>query len=134
MFNNIFCEMKGEKVICWGGLGEWGNRPNCLLEAKFRYLLGYPSNNHAFMPFTGSLWIGSFYLFNFLYHNHSWKVTFAALKSPLLLQSSTYRHSTGFIVKRKQVRITNYLGLPINFCFKVAYFSQQKIHAFQKMP
>ena len=32
MFNNIFCEMKGKKVIHCGGLGEWGNRPNCILE------------------------------------------------------------------------------------------------------
>ena len=31
MFNNIFCEM-GEKVINWGGLAEWGNRPNYVLE------------------------------------------------------------------------------------------------------
>ena len=30
MFNNIFCEMKFKKVIHWGG--EWGNRPNYVLE------------------------------------------------------------------------------------------------------
>ena len=29
MFNNIFCEMKGKKVIHWGvSLGDWGNHPN----------------------------------------------------------------------------------------------------------
>ena len=35
MFNNIFWEMKGKKVIHWGGEGgweEWGNRPNYVLE------------------------------------------------------------------------------------------------------
>ena len=31
MFNNIFCEMKGKKVIHWGG-GSWGNHPNFVLE------------------------------------------------------------------------------------------------------
>ena len=33
MFNNIFCEIKGQKVIHWrGGCGEWGNSPNYVLE------------------------------------------------------------------------------------------------------
>ena len=32
MFNYIFCEMNIEKVIHCGGLGEWGNCPNFLLE------------------------------------------------------------------------------------------------------
>ena len=33
MLNNIFCEMKGKKVIHWGGgWGEWGTRPNYVLE------------------------------------------------------------------------------------------------------
>ena len=33
MFDNIFCEMKGKKVIHWGGpRGEWGTRPNFILE------------------------------------------------------------------------------------------------------
>ena len=46
MFNNIFCEMKGKKVIHWGGggggWGEWGNHPNFVLEVSFQYLLGHP--------------------------------------------------------------------------------------------
>ena len=33
----------------------------------------------------------------------------------LLPQFLTYRHQTGFIVKRKQVPITTYLGIPINW-------------------
>ena len=33
IFNKTICEMKGKKVIHWnGGLGEWGNRPNSVLE------------------------------------------------------------------------------------------------------
>ena len=36
------------------------------------------------------------------------------LQSLLLPQFSTYRHRTGFIVKRKQVHIPNYLRIPIN--------------------
>ena len=43
------------------------------------------------------------------------KLRFPALKSLLLSQFSTYRHRTWFIVERKQVRISNYLGLPIKF-------------------
>ena len=55
MFNKKFCEMKGKKVIHWGGC------PNCFLEVFFWYLLGYPSillgypsNNRTFMPSIGS--------------------------------------------------------------------------------
>ena len=33
MFHNIFSEMKGKNVIHWEGAhGEWGNRPNFVLE------------------------------------------------------------------------------------------------------
>ena len=52
----------------------------------------------------------------------SWKVMFPVTSSLLLPQFSTYRHWTGFIVKRKQVRITNYLGIPINFFFFLKIF------------
>ena len=31
MINNIFCEIKGKKVIYWGG-GKWGKHPNFILE------------------------------------------------------------------------------------------------------
>ena len=79
MFNNIFCEMKDEKVIHWGGPeGNVFNRPNFALEEEFQYLLGYssillryPSNNHTFMPSIGSLCVGSFYSFNVLRYNRS---------------------------------------------------------------
>ena len=32
MFHNIFCEMKGEKVIHWRRPGGMGNHPNFFLE------------------------------------------------------------------------------------------------------
>ena len=84
-------------------------------------LLRYPSNNHTFMPSIGSLCVGSSYILIFLPYNRSLeKWHFLALKILLLPQFSTYRHWTGFIVKRKQVRITNYIGLPIN-CLKKNY-------------
>ena len=54
-------------------------------------------------------------LIHFLPYNRSpekWR--FLSLKSLLLPQFSTYRHRTGFIVQRKQVCISNYLGLPIH--------------------
>ena len=102
--------------------------------------IGYPSNNQTFMPSIGSLCVGSFYLFNFLTYNHTpekWR--FPALESLLLPQFATYRHRTGFIVKRKQMRISNYLGLPINFfllfkIFKVAYFAPKNYALFKKFP
>ena len=72
MLNNIFCEMKGKKIIHrGGGLGECGNCPNFVLEVYFQHLLGYPSNNHTFMPSNGSLCVDSFYSFIFLSYNHS---------------------------------------------------------------
>ena len=45
------------------------------------------------------------------------KSCFQWLQSLLLPQFSTYWHRTGFIVQRKQVRIPNYLGIPIIFFF-----------------
>ena len=87
--------------------------------SKYIASISRPGNNCTFMPSIGSSCVGYFYLFIFLSYNHSpekWR--FPALKSLLLPQFLTYRHRTGFIVKRKQVRITNYLGLPINWLKK----------------
>ena len=75
MLNNIFCEMKKLSTV-GGGLGEWGNCPNFVLEVLFQYILGYPSNNHTFM-----LSIGSFHSFIFLSYN---------LKSEIFWHSKAY--------------------------------------------
>ena len=90
--NNIFCEMKGKKVIHWGGgaWGEWGTRPNFVLEVSFQCLLGYPSillrypsNNHTFMPYIGT--------YVLLPSIHSiFYVTTALLKSDVFRQSKAY--------------------------------------------
>ena len=47
---------------------------------------------------------------------------FWSLQSLLLSQFSTYSHRTGCIMKRKQVCITNYLGIPINCLKKKSMF------------
>ena len=119
MFNKEISEMKGKKVIHGGGV--WGNHSNCFFKCNFSIyldisiLLGYPSNNHTFMPSIGPLCVGSVYIFIFLPYNSSpekWR--FQALNRLPLPQFSTDRHHTGFVVKRKQACITNYRGLPIN--------------------
>ena len=115
-------------------VGECGNRPNFLLEVQLQYLLGYasilleypsillgyPSNIHTFMPSIGSWCVIINFSIILVCINRS-KSDFRSLQSLLLPQFSTYRHRTGFIVKRKQVRIPNYLGIPIN-SFYLFYF------------
>ena len=83
----------------------------------------------------------SFYSFIFLYYNCSpEKWFFPVLKSLLLPQFSSYRYRTGFIVKRKQVRIANCLGLPINFIIfnffilKLLDLRDTKYAIFKKFP
>ena len=78
------------------------------------------------------------FFYNTCYKSHTpEKWHFMSLQSLLLPLFSTYRHWTEFIVKRKQVCITNYLGIPINWwknflqIFKVIILPQ-KIWAFQK--
>ena len=76
----------------------------------------------------------------FLLFNHfstlqplSWKVTFSGTKKIIEPQFSTYRHWTGFIVKRKQVRISPCLSFPLNwlvffyFNFESCLFWHKKI-------
>ena len=66
------------------------------------------------------------------------KWRFRSVQSLLFLQFSTYMHRTGFIVKKKQVDIKNYLGIPKNrdfffSIFKVVYFATQKDALFKKL-
>ena len=66
------------------------------------------------------------------WHRSPEKWRFPALKSLLLPEFSTYRHRAGFILKRKQVRFTNYGIIPKNMyifflqIFKVVYFAEKK--------
>ena len=102
-------------------------------------LLGYPINNHTFMPSIGSLCVGSFCLLIFLSYNLSpekWR--FPALKSLLLPQFWTYRHRTGFIVKWKQLLIKeslcqNFKLVNIFYKFlKLSILTKQKYAYFKK--
>ena len=134
MFNKKNCEIC-KKVIHWGWA--WGNGElSKLLLGSVIWIF-----TSIFTSSIGPLCVGSFYLFNFLPYNCSpEKWCFPALKSLLLPQFSTYRHRTGFIVKRKQVRITNYLGCPINLLFFIVFifssclFCQKKYALFKIFP
>ena len=134
MFNKFFCEMKGKKVIHWGGAwGNLGTVQNASWKCNFGIYLDIQAITTLCLLLVLYV-VPSIYSFFYLNYNRSpekWR--FPALKSLLLPQFSTYRHRTGFIVKRKQVRITNYLGLPIIFfIFKVAYFAPKKYALFKK--
>ena len=102
-------------------------------------LLGYPGNIHTCMASISSLCVSIIFFTLHVCINRSpgnWR--FRSLQSKFLPQFSTYRHRTGFIVKRKQVRIEKYIGKPINLTvffslFKV-FFVRKDIRAFQNIP
>ena len=120
MFNNFFCEI-GEKVIHWGGNGgtvvilSWKCNFSITLDIQVYYLDVQAVTTllclllvlYVLVPFIHSF----FYLTTTLLKRD----VFGHSKSLLLPQFSTYRHWTGFIVKKKQVHTTDYLGLPINW-------------------
>ena len=148
MFNNIFCEINTKKVIHLEGGGRgnggtvlmsfWKCNHSIYLDIQVYYL-----DIHTFMPSIGSWCVIINFsiiqvIFRFSSRHLPEKWHFRSLQSLLLPQFSTYRHRTGFIVKRKQVvRIQNYLRIPINF--KVFFYRFLKlfilpkiIHVFQK--
>ena len=93
------------------------------------------------MPSIGSLCVGCFYIFIFLPYNPSpEKWHFPALKRYQRPQFSTYRHRTGFIMKRKQVHISPCDCLPLNLLvffiliLKFAYFGTKKYAILKKFP
>ena len=61
-----------------------------------------------------------YYYYNTFHSPEKWH--FCSLQSLLLPQFSTYRHRTGFIVKRKWVGMPNYLGIPVNEKKKITNF------------
>ena len=112
--NNFFCEMNIKKVIHWESRGEWRNLPN-YFTCISKYITWISKQYLHFYSFWWFLICNYEFFYNTCYINHSsenWH--FWSLQSPLLPQFSTYRHRTGFIVKRKQVPIANYLGIPVN--------------------
>ena len=80
--NNIFCEMKGKKVIQWGG-GLEG--------------MGEPSSFHL-----GSV---IFYSFNFLCYNSSPEKERFSTQKIFLSEFWTYKDGTRFNLKRNEVSI-----------------------------
>ena len=119
MFNNIFCEI-GKKVIHWGGgtvlISSWKCNFSIYLDIKVYYLDIQAITTFLCLPLVLYVLIPSIHSFFYL--------TTALLKSdifgtqkptPPTVCNQHYRHRTGFIVKRKQVRITNNLGLPPNW-------------------
>ena len=86
----------------------------------------------AWLPFLGVVsksWYIIIIYNTCFYKPLSWKVMYPVTSKPTPPTVSTYRHRTGFIVKRKQVRKPNYLGIPINWCFftffKVVHFAKK---------
>ena len=123
MFNTIFCVM-GKKVIHLGG-GPGGNGRTVLISSwKCNFIIYldiqvYYFNMQAITRFYAFYWFFMCWFLLFIHFSMlqplSWKVTFSSTQKPTPPIVSTYRHQTGFILKRKQVRITIYLCLPINW-------------------
>ena len=118
MFKHIFCEMNIKKVIHWGGLGKWGNLLNFLFEMEFQVYTNIQAIStpvcHLFDD--NRLVICNYSIFIILaIKTRLLKITFPVTSKPTPPQFSTYRHRTGFIVKRKQVHILKYLGEHLNW-------------------
>ena len=103
-----------------GGLEKWGNLCNFFFDVECQVY----TNIQAISTLVCLLFDDVFMMCNYsIFYNICYKKCtpekwyFQSLQSLLLPQFSTYRHRTRFIVKRKQVRITNYLGIPINYYF-----------------
>ena len=127
MFNNIFCEMTIKIVFHLRGGGRLNGGTILISSWKCNYSIyleiqvtqyGYPSNIHTFMPSICS-WCVIIHFSIILVIKTALRKSdiFRHSKSLLLIQFSTYRNRTGFIVKRKQVHIANYLRIPINCYF-----------------
>ena len=107
IFNKKNCEIKGKKVIHQeGGLGEWGTVQIASLKCNFGIYLDIQAITTLLcLLLVLYVFVPSIYSFFYL--------TTALLKSDIFRHSNPLQPS-GFIVKRKQVRITNYIGIPIN--------------------
>ena len=108
--------MKGKKVIHWEGLGGMGLT---VLISSWKCNFSIYLDIQAITTLLCLLLV----LYVLVPSIHSFfYLTTALLKSDVFRHLKAYSsHSfqpigigTGFIAKRKQVRITNYLGLPIN--------------------
>ena len=112
--------------VAWGYGGtvlisSWKCNLSIYLDIQVYYL-----DIQAITTLYAFYWFFLFIHFSIL-QSLSWKVTFSGIQKPAPPTVLNLKASSGFIVKKKQVRITNYLGLPknwqVNFFFKVAYFA-----------
>ena len=104
-------------MVHWGGRGHGGTIQIASWKCNFGIYLDIQAiTTLLYLILVLYVLVPSIYSFFYLtsYNSSPEKWHFSAAKSLLLTQFSTYRHQTGFMVKRKQVHITNYLGLPIN--------------------
>ena len=96
------------------------------MDIQLYYIYVYPSNIHTFMPSIGS----SCVMINLsISIPPSWKVTFPVTSKPtpptvFNLQALNWVHCG-----KKQVHITNYLGIPINWYkfLKSIIFAQKNV-------
>ena len=134
MFNNIFCEMKGKKGIQWG-VGPGGTVQISSWKCNFSIYLDIQAITtllcllSVLYVLIQSIHLFFYSFYSFIFSPEKWH--FLALKSLLFLQFSTYRHWTGFIVKRKQACMLEYLGIPINFDF---FLLQISLPAYNSQP
>ena len=131
-----------KKSFTGGGLWKWGNLPNFLFEVEFQVY----TNIQAISTLVCLLFDDNgFVMCNYsIFYNTCYKNCAAEkwclwlLQTLLLPQFLTYRHRTGFIMKRKQVRMPNWLLIPINSQqkkftnFFICLFCPPKIWAFKK--
>ena len=139
--------MKGKKVIHWGGPGGNGGTVIILswkcnfiiyMDIKVYYLDIQSITTLLCLLLVLYVLVPSIHSF-FCYNRSPEKWRFPVLKSLLLPQFSTYRHRTGFIVKRKRAyyqlsRFTYKLEKKNLHIFKVGYFAKRKYLLFQKFP
>ena len=134
-----------KKLFTEGGLGEWGNRPNYILEVQFQYLLGYPSillgypsNNHTLcLLLVIYVLLPSIYSFSTL-QPLSWKVTFSGTQKfiqPTVfnLQSSDWlrcEEETGAYYS--VCWLTSKLVSFFILILKIAYFGTKNFAIFKK--
>ena len=141
MFNKIFCEVKGKKVIHWG----WGNGGTVQIASWkcnfsiYLYIQEYYLDIQAIMTSIGSLCVGSIYSLLFLPYNRSpEKWCFPALKSLLLpvfnQQASDWVHceeETGayYQLARNTYKLVNFFKQIFNvyFASKNTRFSKNSI-------
>ena len=116
MYNKKNCEMKGKKFIHQGGI--WGNGGTIQI-ASWKCNFSIYLDIQAITTLLGLLLVLYVLLpiYSFFY------LTTTLVKIDIFRHSKVFAaHSfqptdigLGFIVKRKQMHITNYIGIPINW-------------------